>query len=73
MEVSLLDYVAGMLGVYISDLKIPVFQHRALYVLSGIREKRFPMKEWNTALSYIFRCPCELTTFDEVRQFLSQR
>lgn len=68
MDMSLLDCVAGQLGVFISDLRLccPLL---ALFKLLEIDDNRFPVKEWNEALSYITRDSCSFTDVPEAKEF----
>lgn len=68
MDMSLLDCVADQLGVFISDLRLccPLL---ALFKLLEIDDNRFPVKEWNEALSYITRDSCSFMDVPEAKEF----
>lgn len=68
MDMSLLDCVAGQLGVFISDLRLccPLL---ALFKLLEIDDNLFPVKEWNEALSYITRDSCSFMDVPEAKEF----
>lgn len=68
MDMSLLDCVAGQLGIFISDLRLccPLL---ALFKLLEIDDNRFPVKEWNEALSYITRDSCSFMDVPEAKEF----
>lgn len=68
MKIDLLDYLAERLGVFISDLRLG-FTQPALFVLLEIENRRFPVEEWNRALTYLTGRPCAFSYVIEAKKF----
>lgn len=68
MKIELLDYLADRLGVFISDLRF-VFTLFALSLLLEIENYRFPVEEWNRALTYLTGRPCAFSDVPEAKKY----
>lgn len=68
--VTLLDYLAGKLGcVYLSDL--PRYRDTAdmRALLLNISEQEYSLRDWNDALSYLFKKSLEYSSVSEAKEY----
>ena len=70
---ELLDELVRLRGVaFISDLHAFAWTEEVLQAVQAIPESKFPLKQWNDALCYLFDChqPCR-SVADAKAQFIS--
>lgn len=69
MKKNLLDFLAEEQGVVISDLKKEPYYWRALTTLANTTY-RYPLDEWNNALSYLCGYPADFLAIQDAQDFV---
>lgn len=57
----------AVLCLYLSDLYLSGFDCRSKALIQQIPDDRYTLAEWNQALSYIMKSPCDFQTVQEAK------
>lgn len=70
--IGLLDQLAAKHHVFISDLRlIPALRRESLGELQQMSQKeRYPLKEWEDAVSYLLGCEVKFENYEQVENSL---
>lgn len=68
---NLLEYLSRKAGCsYISDLKSEVHKKKAISILLQMDKDKFPLEQWQDAISYLFMCHKKIDSETDVKNLL---